>query len=318
MALSVLLALPAAATAAAPAAAPTIQPGVSAGGVDLSGLTVEQAAAKLSATLDPVLAGDVIVGAGGKVFRLRAVQAKEKLDALLTAKRAAQATSAGAVPLALTHSSAAVRDFVIAVGRKVSHPARNATVRVTLRHIFRRAGRNGYRLAEAQLRTQIEQALDTLGAPRVFHVHLTPTKPKVGLRQLARGYPTVITIDRGHFKLRIFKRLRFLRSYGIAVGRSGLATPTGLYRVQERETNPSWHVPNSSWAGALAGTTVPPGPNDPIKARWLGLGGGVGIHGTAESFSIGSRASHGCIRMLIPDVIALYRITPLGTPVLIK
>jgi lipoprotein-anchoring transpeptidase ErfK/SrfK len=49
----------------------------------------------------------------------------------------------------------------------------------------------------------------------------------------------------------------------------------------------------------------------------MGLGGGVGIHGTGEDWSIGTRASHGCIRMHVPDVIALYNRTPLGTPVLI-
>jgi len=312
--LGALLALP----TAVYGQAKTIQPGVSAGGVDLSGLTVEQAAAKLSAAIDPAIAGDVIVGAGGRVFRLRAARAAEKLDAPLTAKRAARAKSAGAVPLALKHSRTAVRDFVVAIGRKVSHPARDATVRVTLRHVFRRPGHAGYRLAETDLRAQIDRALDTLGAPRVLHMRLLPSRPKIGLHQLAHAYPTVLTIDRAHFKLRVFRRLRFLRSYRIAVGRAGLETPTGIYHVQERETNPSWHVPKRAWAGALAGTTVPPGPNDPLKARWLGLGDGVGIHGTAESFSIGSRASHGCIRMLVPDVIALYRITPLGSPVLIK
>ena len=42
---------------------------------------------------------------------------------------------------------------------------------------------------------------------------------------------------------------------------------------------------------------------------------GDGIHGTNEPGSIGSAASHGCIRMLVSDVIQLYSITPVGTPV---
>ncbi|MBV9916223.1 MAG: L,D-transpeptidase, partial [Solirubrobacterales bacterium] len=76
-------------------------------------------------------------------------------------------------------------------------------------------------------------------------------------------------------------------------------------------------VPNSAWAGSLAGQTIPPGPQDPIKARWMGIYNGAGIHGTDELGSLGSAASHGCIRMSIPDVIDLYSQTPVGSPVYI-
>ena len=57
--------------------------------------------------------------------------------------------------------------------------------------------------------------------------------------------------------------------------------------------------------------------DNPLKARWMGIVGGVGIHGTGAPGSIGSRASHGCIRMTVPDVIDLYPRVPVGTPVLI-
>jgi lipoprotein-anchoring transpeptidase ErfK/SrfK len=58
---------------------------------------------------------------------------------------------------------------------------------------------------------------------------------------------------------------------------------------------------------------IPPGPQDPIKARWIGITGGAGIHGTLESASLGSAASHGCIRMAIPDVIELFDRVPYGS-----
>ena len=105
--------------------------------------------------------------------------------------------------------------------------------------------------------------------------------------------------------------------FPIAVGQQGLETPAGLYRIDDRELNPSWHVPLSPWAGSLAGQVIPPGPTDPIKARWLGFYDGAGIHGTDETYSIGHAASHGCIRMAIPDVIGLYPLVPLGTPIFI-
>jgi lipoprotein-anchoring transpeptidase ErfK/SrfK len=78
-------------------------------------------------------------------------------------------------------------------------------------------------------------------------------------------------------------------------------------------------VPKSAWAGALAGKVIPPGPQDPIKARWMAFNGGAGIHGIdpSEYGTIGHNASHGCVRMRIPDVIALYARSPVGTPVFV-
>jgi lipoprotein-anchoring transpeptidase ErfK/SrfK len=97
-----------------------------------------------------------------------------------------------------------------------------------------------------------------------------------------------------------------------------LKSPGGLHHILAKEVDPAWHVPHSAWAGALAGHVIPPGPEDPLVARWMAIDElGDGIHGTNEPESIGSAASHGCIRMLVPDVIALYRRAPLGTPVFV-
>ncbi len=81
--------------------------------------------------------------------------------------------------------------------------------------------------------------------------------------------------------------------------------------------NPAWHVPQSDWAGSLAGTVVPPGPSNPIKSRWMGIYNGAGIHGTDAISSLGTAASHGCIRMAIPDVAELSEQVDVGTPVYI-
>ena len=132
-----------------------------------------------------------------------------------------------------------------------------------------------------------------------------------------RKYPDYIIINRNGFQLRYYHRLKLQKAYTIAVGQQGLETPAGLYDVQDKQVNPSWHVPNSSWAGSLAGQVIPPGPQDPLKARWMGIDGGAGIHGTEDVGSLGSAASHGCIRMAIPDVIELYDQVEVGTPVYI-
>jgi lipoprotein-anchoring transpeptidase ErfK/SrfK len=83
--------------------------------------------------------------------------------------------------------------------------------------------------------------------------------------------------------------------------------------------NPAWTAPDQPWAGAYRNEVVEGGSSaNPLKARWLGIVGGVGIHGTAAEESIGTRASHGCIRMRVSDVIDLYPRVPVGAAVLIR
>jgi len=320
------IALPAAlpvAAANAQTPPPTISPGVSSAGVDLSGLTVEQAAAKLDAELVPRLQGDLVVGAAGRPWTLTMKDAKLKLDSVRTAKRALYATVPApgtpvAVPPAISHSRAAVKAFVEGIAAKVAKPARDATVRITLTKLYVVGSRHGRGLNVDATRTAVDAAIEDPAAPRKVHEPLVNVRAKVTYKDVRHIYNTVITIDRNHFKLRLFKALKLRKTYPIAVGMAGLETPAGRYAIQDKEVNPAWHVPNSAWAGSLAGQTIPGGaPDNPLKARWLGIANGVGIHGTAEDWSIGTRASHGCIRMHVSDVIDLYPRVPLGTPVLI-
>ena len=159
------------------------------------------------------------------------------------------------------------------------------------------------------LRREIERTLVARRSRRLIEVPI--------LAVLRRRYPSFITIDRARFTLRVYSHLKLVRSYPIAVGQLGLQTPAGLYHIQDKVVNPSWQVPFSSWTGSLAGRLIPPGPDDPLKARWLGIFNGAGIHGTDETWSIGHAVSHGCVRMTIPDVIDLYDRVSVGTPVYI-
>jgi hypothetical protein len=310
-----------------------IAQGVSAGGVDLSNLTVPEAAALLDQRLDGILGAPIAVHVAGRHFSLAAKTAKVRFDSLRTAKRAyyagvnrsAEGPSGGGVasgttvPLAASHAHLVVRAFVARIARDVALRPRDASIRITLRHVYARHSRTGRRLDTKTLAQLIDAALDDPTQSRELFPKREAVKPRVTVGDLARVYTTVITVDRAHFTLRLFKHLRIARRYGIAVGQAGLETPPGRYRIRNKQVNPAWHVPNSAWAGSLAGQVIPGGaPGNPLKARWLGIANGVGIHGTAEDWSIGTAASHGCIRMHVSDVIALYPRVPVGTPVLIR
>jgi hypothetical protein len=283
---------------------------------------VGEAAVKLQQTYGPKLYNPIAVHVAGRVFRLTPKQSGLKFDTVLTAKRAYQAgrsNPAADVPLATSVDKAKVRTFARRIGSEVYLAPRDATIHITLRHIFRRKSVTGRSLDVKALRASI---VGTLANPVASH-RLRPArrilKARVNASNLARRYGTVITIDRAHFKLRLFKHLKFSKSYGVAVGQPAYPTPTGQFSITDKQVNPAWTAPNSPWAGELAGTTTPGGSAaNPLRARWMGITNGVGIHGTSQDYSIGSRASHGCIRMHVADVVDLYPRVPVGTPVLIR
>ena len=101
---------------------------------------------------------------------------------------------------------------------------------------------------------------------------------------------------------------------GVAVGQSQYPTPIGRFEIIEKQLNPWWYPPNSAWAAGEK--PVPPGPGNPLGTRWMGISApGVGLHGTPDAASVGYSASHGCIRMRIPDAEWLFVHVRVGSPV---
>jgi lipoprotein-anchoring transpeptidase ErfK/SrfK len=170
----------------------------------------------------------------------------------------------------------------------------------------------------SRLEQDLDEKLLASTGSKTVRVHTKTVEPEVTTGEVADKYPAVLIVDRTAHKLTLYKHLEVAKVYPIAVGQVGLETPAGRYTIQNKAVNPAWNVPNSAWAGKLAGTVIPGGaPNNPIKARWLGVYDGVGVHGTSDDASIGSNASHGCIRMHIPDVEELYDEVPVGSPIYI-
>jgi lipoprotein-anchoring transpeptidase ErfK/SrfK len=208
---------------------------------------------------------------------------------------------------------------VSALARPFYRSPRNARARFGITHVARIAGRSGRSVDVGALRRDLLAELRTPKGARWVRGRLVTVKPAVRRADLRRIYPTYVSVSRRGRTVRLFKRLRLARRYTVAVGAAGYDTPAGMHRVLSKQVNPTWYVPNRPWAGSLAGQTIPPGDSrNPLKARFIALGGGVGFHGTADLASIGQAASHGCIRMRIPDVISLYNRVSVGTPVLIR
>jgi lipoprotein-anchoring transpeptidase ErfK/SrfK len=313
----------------------TVAKGVTAGGIDIGGMSRAKARATLSDELRSQLSRPLAVAWHGKRYTLspRAAAVRVDVDGMVSdaiaksrdgnvISRSVRSVTGGKVnedvPVKLTYSQPAVTRFVKQVESRVNRRPQDAHLDYSSTKIKKVRGRNGVTVVHDKFSAKVAETLRTPSGDRTVTPVVAVTKPKVTTRQLAAKNPAIIVICRSCFQLRYYRHLKLQHTYPIAVGRQGLETPAGLYNIQDMQVNPSWHVPNSSWAGSLAGRVIPPGPDDPIKARWMGIADGAGIHGTEESGSLGSAASHGCIRMAIPDVIELYKHMHVGDPVYIS
>lgn len=312
-----------------------IAKGVSVGGVDVGGITPEGARARLQRELVAPLGAPIAVHHGRRSFRLTADGAKiaADVDGMVDAAmdrsesgnilaRAGRELTGGSVdadlPARITHSRRAVSLLVDRVQNGIDRKPRDAKVSFTAAGLSRVAGRSGLAVEAKSLENRINDAISQPGADRSFSASTRKVRPKVSSSQLARRYPVALTVDRKNFRIRLFKKLKLVKTYPVALGQAGLETPAGLYNIANKAINPAWSVPNSAWAGSLAGQVIPGGAaNNPLKARWLGIYGGVGVHGTSDRASIGTNASHGCIRMLVEDVTELYDRVPVKAPIYI-
>jgi lipoprotein-anchoring transpeptidase ErfK/SrfK len=133
---------------------------------------------------------------------------------------------------------------------------------------------------------------------------------------LRSAFRNVIVIRRGSNRLFLYRYDRLRRLFRVATGQSTYPTPLGRFTIQVKWRNPWWYPPNSRWARGQK--PIPPGPNNPLGTRWMGLSApGVGIHGTPNPASIGYSVSHGCIRMYIGDAEWLFNTVEVGTTVFI-
>ncbi len=308
--------------------------GVTIGGVDVGGMDAAEAKSAVQAQLLAPLSHSLKVSYDGESWKLRGKSLKIHADLEMAVEQALDASQDGGlpgrlvryvtgeslderVPADITYSQPAVNRFVRAIAEEIDREPRDASVNASGDTLEVVPAEYGRKLRDNLLTDQINAAVLNADADHTIAARAHSTKPDVLGSEVAAEYPSYLTLDRGTFTLRLWEHLKLARTYTVAVGMEGLETPEGLYHIQEKEENPTWNVPESAWAGSLAGQSIPPGPENPIKARWMGIFEGAGIHGTEETYSLGQAASHGCVRMSIPDVEELYDRVEVGTPIYI-
>jgi hypothetical protein len=294
-----------------PPVAPTPAPiafGVTVGGVRVGGLMPFQASKAVTKAYTRPLRL-VVDPARSIVLAPTALGARANVPKAI--RRARVARPGAIVPLDVDVSRARVRGYVETLGQALDRQALDA--RVVLdglkpKAVKAQVGRHLRRLAAGR---SIRTAL-AVNSRAAIRLPFDRQMPEVRSAKLDEA----IVIMRASNKLLFFDRAKYDRSFGVATGQSAYPTPLGIYEVVTLQRDPWWYPPPSPWA--KDSQPVPPGPGNPLGTRWMGLSAPyVGIHGTPDAASIGYSASHGCIRMRIPDAEWLFQHVKVGTPVFI-
>jgi lipoprotein-anchoring transpeptidase ErfK/SrfK len=225
--------------------------------------------------------------------------------------RAGSAAPGTQIPLAVSVKRARVRSYIGRVAKRFDVQPVDAQLYLRKLRPWIAKPVFGLRLYRTRAEAAIVGALvaNKRGPLRLRQKVITPAITRT-------NFGPVIVIRRGSNRLHLYRGMQPWRVFPIATGQASYPTPLGRFRIVVKWRNPWWYPPKSQWAQGLK--PVPPGPGNPLGTRWMGLSApGVGIHGTPDAASIGYSASHGCIRMRIPEAEWLFRHVRIGTTVFI-
>ena len=297
-------------TASATAAADTpttIPVGVTIAGVQVGGLAPDVATATVEQGFELPL--QLKVGTTTVLVTPNVLGATPVIDKAI--ERALTAEPNSAIPLGVTVAPGAVAHFVGTLAQRFDRPAADAKVYLRNLRPWLSTERPGRKLVQRTAVHDINVALTDATRQPVTLV-TTAVKPKV----TRRNFGPVIVIRRSSNQLMLYDGVKYVRFFAVATGQSIYPTPLGRFAIVVKWRNPWWYPPNSPWAQGQK--PIPPGPNNPLGTRWMGLSApGVGIHGTPSDASIGYSVSHGCIRMHIPEAEWLFNHVEVGTTVFI-
>jgi hypothetical protein len=278
------------------------------GRVEVGGLTPRQASVLVQTEFDEPLSI--------RFARRTVLVAPQRLGASARVReainRARTARSGTRIPLRINLRVSRVRAYVGALGRRFDRPATDAEL-VGLRGLrpWITKERTGKALKR---RDAVRLLVDALRRHRRAPVLLRAGRVDPAVTRARYG--PVVVIRRDSKRLHLYRGMRLWKLFGVATGTSEYPTPIGRFSIVILARHPWWYPPDSDWAKGEK--PVPPGPGNPLGTRWMGLSAsGVGIHGTPDAASIGYSASHGCIRMRIPEAEWLFSRVRLGTTVFI-
>lgn len=301
--------------------------GSSVEGHALDGLTRAQAVEVVTESVAKPLSEPLTVTYDGQTYTLDAAsmitidvdgmveaaflpKASSSLTARVGARLMERQTGVAVEPL-VTVDETALDAWLAGISSKIDSDPEDAEMVVSGTKLKTVPSAEGHKVDRSAAATAIVEALRS--GVKQTELPVKVTEPKVTEDDLG---PTIL-VHRSGRKLYLYDHGKLVKTYSVAVGTPGFPTPVGDFEIVLKRYRPTWSNPGSDWAKDMP-AYIPPGPNNPLGTRALNLNvSGIRIHGTSKDYSIGTAASHGCVRMHMWDVEDLYERVVVGTPVYI-
>jgi lipoprotein-anchoring transpeptidase ErfK/SrfK len=305
-----------------PGPAPTdrglIPSGVRVAGHAIGGMTEAEARGALTALFPASKLPALTVKAVNQTFSLAAGSVLfADVSSMLDEAYAVEGTATVDLPVRYGVNTRPIPGFVTGIAKKTDRGMVDARWVLTGNRLHMVSAVTGQRTdivgVQAAIRAALGREAQTGSAQPTLVVPVKITKPHVTNDSLGKAILVVLSERR----LRLYDKGSIVRAYRCAVGQPDWPTPTGLFHIVMKRYMPTWVNPGDSW-GAGMPASIPPGPGNPLGTRAMNLDAdGIRIHGTANVDSLGTAASHGCIRLAMPDVEQLFDLVSVGTPVYI-
>jgi lipoprotein-anchoring transpeptidase ErfK/SrfK len=310
--------------------------GVSVVGQDLSGMTEEQARTVIEdAVSTPMLRpltvvgdnatwtiepkGIVVVDVDSMLAEAYSPRRNATLEARLNSQLAGDTLPAEVKP-AYSVDTTAIGEWVASAAAQTNHKPVDAEREIVKYKFKVTPSVPGATVNQGASVERITQALSSETAlaseSRMVTLPIDYKQAKVTEDKFKKA----IIVSLSQCKTRLYDGAKLVKTYPCAPGRAAFPTPTGDFEVVTKLANSPWYNPGSDWAKGMP-DSIPPGPNNPMGVRKIGINvSGVFMHGipSSEFSSIGTHASHGCMRMMPDDVADLYNRVTVGIPVYIR
>jgi len=307
-----------------------ILPGVTVAGVEVGGLTRDAAVAAVQREVAQRLDAPIRITAGDKTWTTSASALGEQLSVEVAVDKAVSLSDGmgwidrvwhrvrhtpvnADIAVGAHGSPETVAALVAKVAADTDVTARDARVNLV--------GTSKVAFVHARPGLEVDQkgavrSIRTALARGELKVTLSVKRVRPKVTDAGLGTTVVVRIDQN--RLFLYRGFKQIRTYPVATAMPGFTTPVGEWTIVDKQENPTWHNPAPDGWGAGEPATIPPGPDNPLGTRALYLSApDIRIHGTPATYSIGTYASHGCIRMTITDSEALYPLVPVGARVII-
>ncbi|HEX2049726.1 MAG TPA: L,D-transpeptidase/peptidoglycan binding protein [Actinomycetota bacterium] len=304
-----------------------ILPGATIAGVDVGGMTPRRALRAVKAAVRPQLQRTITIRHRDREWEATAKELGARSDARAAVRAAVAASDAATMvdkarmrllgdrldhagDVGVRYSRKEPRGFVEGLAATLQRDARDASLDYSSGWVEVVPERVGRRVRVDATFADLMRALRR-GKDRV-ELTVALEKPAV----TSDAFDEVLLLRIGENKLYLYDDGRISRSWTVATGQPEYPTPQGVYEIIEKRYLPTWVNPDPDGWGKDMPKEIGPGPDNPLGVRALRWSEPtINFHGTRAISSLGYNASHGCVRMSNSDVIQLYGLVDVGTPI---